>query len=192
MPLSRPPKAVVIGASAGGVEAIKELFTGMPAPRIPILVVVHIPRDRPSSLASLFAGLIQVPVFEAEDKLPLEGGIYFAPADYHLLVDEGPRAALTVDAPVHYSRPSIDLLFESAGEVFGPGLLVMLLTGANADGADGLHAARRAGAHVCVQRPEEAVAPEMPRAALARGPVDDVLSLSALRALLHQALRAGP
>lgn len=116
----------------------------------------------------------------------------FAPPDYHLLVGRGaapPSAAmhavLSVDPPVHYSRPSIDVLFESAADAWGEALLAILLTGANQDGAAGLQAVRRAGGMAMVQDPATALAPCMPASALQAGPVDRVLPLEGIAALLR-------
>ncbi|HSW16574.1 MAG TPA: chemotaxis protein CheB, partial [Ramlibacter sp.] len=139
--------AVVIGASAGGVHALLTLLGCLPAGFEPaVLAVLHVPASQPSGVAELMAGVCALPVREALDKQPIAGGVVvFAPADYHLLVEPGRTLALSVDAPVHYSRPAIDPLFESAAEVFGERLLALVLTGANGDGAEGLLAVRRCG-----------------------------------------------
>jgi two-component system, chemotaxis family, protein-glutamate methylesterase/glutaminase len=178
--------AVVVGTSAGGVEALSVLLPALPAGfRAAVLVVVHLPRERPSLLADIFSPKCALPVREAEDKEPVQPGtIYFAPPDYHLLVDKGPRLALSVDEPVHFSRPSIDVLFESATDVYGKSLMGIILTGANADGAAGLDRVRRAGGITAVQSPESAHAPLMPASALKQGPADFVLSLQQLAELL--------
>jgi two-component system, chemotaxis family, protein-glutamate methylesterase/glutaminase len=178
--------AVVIGASAGGVEALSQLLPALPAGlRASVFVVQHLPRDRSSLLVEIFAPRCAVPLQEAQDKQPVEPGhVYFAPPDYHLLLDAGPRLALSVDAPVHYSRPAIDVLFQSAAELYGPRLLGMVLTGGNQDGAEGLASVRAAGGLAAVQDPADALMPLMPECALARGPADFVLPLRALVALL--------
>jgi two-component system, chemotaxis family, protein-glutamate methylesterase/glutaminase len=125
-----------------------------------------------------------VPVREAQDKEPVEPGtVYFAPPDYHLLVDEGPQLALSADELVHYSRPSIDVLFESAADLYGDRLLGIILTGANDDGASGLAAVHRAGGVTVVQQPETARASLMVESALKQSPVDLVLSLEQLARL---------
>lgn len=182
-------QAVVVGTSAGGVEALSLLLPALPSSlRVPVLVVIHLPRDRPSLLAEVFAPKCAVPVREIEDKEPIApGAVYFAPPDYHLLLDkgsgEGPNAALSMDDPVNYSRPSIDVLFESAAEIFGRGLMAVLLTGANEDGAAGLRTVRRAGGLTLAQSPEEAFAAAMPAAAIAQGSVDHVLPLAGIATL---------
>jgi two-component system chemotaxis response regulator CheB len=152
---------------------------------VPVIVVLHLPRERPSLLADIFRYRCALPTQEAQDKEPLKNGVvYFAPPDYHLLVDEGPSLALSVDDPVFFSRPSIDVLFESAADAFGPRLLGIVLTGGNEDGARGLAAVAREGGVTVVQQPETAQMPQMPEAALAKGPVDFVLPLDQIARLL--------
>ena len=160
-------QAVVIGASAGGIEAVSQLLPALVAgSTAAFLIVIHLPREKPSLLREIFAARCALPVREAEDKTPVEPGtVYLAPPDYHLLVDTGPSLALSVDDPVHYSRPSIDVLFESAADIYGDRLLGIILTGANADGARGLAAVAAAGGLAVVQDPGEALAPALPTAA---------------------------
>jgi len=194
-PLHADADAIVIGTSAGGVEALSVLLPSLPEGlRAAVLVVLHLPRERPSLLVDIFTPKCRLPVREAEDKEPIERGVvYFAPPDYHLLVDSGPRVALSADEPVNFSRPSIDVLFESAADIYGARLIGIILTGASHDGALGLEAVRRAGGVTIVQEPESAQAPTMAESALKRGPVDHVLSLEQiagwLRALDPQASR---
>jgi two-component system chemotaxis response regulator CheB len=187
LPADRVVEAIVIGTSAGGVEALSVLLPALPPDlRVPVLIVLHLPRDRPSRLVEIFVPKCALPVQEAEDKAPAAPGtIYFAPPDYHLLVDAGPSLALSADEPVLFSRPSIDVLFESAAEVYGETLLAIILTGASQDGASGLDAVRRAGGFTIVQRPDTAQAPLMTEAALARGPADVVLPLDGIADLLR-------
>ena len=186
-PVARRIDAVVIGASAGGIEALMSLLPALPAAfAVPVLIVVHLPRQTPSSLVEIFAPKCRLPIEEADDKMPLESGVVvFAPPDYHLLVDRGPALALSADELVNYSRPSIDVLFESAAEFYGERLAGIILTGANADGAAGLAAVGRAGGVTIVQRPEEAYAQAMPAAALASAHPDHVLSLTDIAGLLE-------
>jgi two-component system chemotaxis response regulator CheB len=178
--------AVVIGASAGGVEALSEILPALPASLRPaLLIVLHLPRERPSLLVEIFANRCTLPVREADDKEPVEPGtVYFAPPDYHMLVEKSRQIALSTDELVHYSRPSIDVLFESAADVYADRLLGIILTGANADGAEGLHAVHRAGGVTVVQRPDSAKVPLMVVSALQRNPADFVLSLPEIAALL--------
>jgi two-component system chemotaxis response regulator CheB len=127
-----------------------------------------------------------VPVREVDDKEPIvPGTVYFAPPDYHLLVDRGPALALSTDELVNYSRPAIDVLFESAADFYGQSLGGIILTGANADGAAGLAAVRREGGVTIVQQPDTAASSMMPQAALDTGPVDFVLPLDGIVRLLR-------
>jgi two-component system chemotaxis response regulator CheB len=178
--------AVVIGASAGGVEALSVLIPALPVDaRAAIFVVLHLPRDRPSLLADIFGRKSALKVREAEDKEPVEPGtLYFAPNNYHLLIDEGPQLALSVDDLVHHSRPSIDVLFESAADVYGGRLLGVILTGANEDGARGLAAVHDAGGMTVVQDPATALSPQMVNAALKLRTPDHVLTLEGIAAML--------
>jgi two-component system chemotaxis response regulator CheB len=191
--LARPYEGVVVGASAGGVEALSRLLPALPA-RCPasVFVVLHLPRERPSLLVEVFQPHCVLPVREAQDKEPAAPGtVYVAPPDYHLLVDEGPQIALSTDELVHFSRPSIDVLFESAADVYGPRLLGIVLTGGNADGADGLDAIRRAGGITAVQDPAQAFAPYMIEAALRKGPARHVLPLAGVADLLRSVAAPG-
>lgn len=175
---------VVAGASAGAIEALRVVFAGLAARHPPLAIVVHVPAHTPSLLPSLFTGVSAV---EAEDKQPLEPGtVYFAPPDYHLLVESGGLLSLNADGPVNFSRPSIDVLFESAASAFGPRVVGLLLTGANSDGAEGLAAIHAAGGFTVVQHPDTAAAPAMPQAALRRFTPDRVLDLLGIRDLLAE------
>jgi two-component system, chemotaxis family, protein-glutamate methylesterase/glutaminase len=178
--------AVVIGASAGGVQALSEILPALPASFRPaLLIVLHLPRERPSLLVRIYEKRCALPVREADDKEPVEPGtVYFAPPDYHMLVEKSRQIALSTDEPVHFSRPSIDVLFESAADVYGDRLLGIILTGANADGAAGLHAIHLAGGVTVVQQPDSAMVPLMIVSALQRNPADFVLPLAAIAELL--------
>jgi two-component system, chemotaxis family, protein-glutamate methylesterase/glutaminase len=178
--------AVVIGASAGGVEALSVLLPVLPGDLIPpVFIVLHVPRDRPSLLIDIFRSKCARPVLEAEDKQPIEPGtVYFAPPDYHLLIEADRRIALSADQPVHHSRPSIDVLFQSAIDVYGRRLLGVLLTGANEDGGDGALAIRHGGGITVVQEPETAASPVMPASALKRFAPTCILPIAAIADLL--------
>jgi two-component system chemotaxis response regulator CheB len=180
-------RAVVIGASAGAVEALSAILPALPADyAAPVMIVVHVPPDKGSVLADLFRMKCAITVREAEDKeLASLATVYFAPADYHLLVEDDGRLSLSDDEPVHYSRPSIDVLFESAADAYGPHLIGVVLTGANQDGAKGLAAVARAGGEAIVQNPDEAFARAMPEAALALRPDARVLSLQDIASYLR-------
>lgn len=168
----RPIRAVAIGASAGAVQALLKILPALPADfPVPLLVVVHVPPDRANSLVGLFDRNCALVVKEAEDKeKAVAGGVYFAPSDYHLLVEENGSLALSVDEPVKHSRPAIDVLLETAADAFGPALVGIVMTGANEDGAAGLKAVAHAGGIAIVEDPASAAAPAMPKAALAACP----------------------
>ena len=161
-------QALVIGASAGGVTAILKLMDLLPKDYpIPIVVAQHLPRDSSVMFSSVFGQKRGDQVLEAMDKLPLEANkIYFAPADYHLLIESDFTLSLSQDDPVNYSRPSIDVLFESAAIAFGSTVCGILLTGGNEDGAKGLLEIQKLGGITFVQDPKDAECAAMPNAAL--------------------------
>lgn len=186
---TRTFEAIVIGGSAGAIDALLTILPALPATlRASVIVALHVPRDRPSLLTQVFAPRCALPVHEAQDNEPLEPGtIVFAPPDYHLLLDTGPRLSLSLDAPLHFSRPAIDILFESAADLFGERTLGILLSGANADGAQGLAAIDQAQGLCIVQTPDSASSPTMPRAALSLIPqVPHVLSPAAIAETLNR------
>jgi two-component system chemotaxis response regulator CheB len=169
---AHPVDAIVFGGSAGALEGLMRILPALPAGfRAAVLVVVHLPSDRPSGLTDLFGPRCAVKVEEAIDKQALEPGtVLIAPPDCHLLVERGATVALSVDEPVHYSRPGIDPLFETAAWALGERVLGVVLSGASEDGADGLAAIARAGGLGWVQAPDTAQIALMPMAALARVP----------------------
>lgn len=179
-------QVIAIGASAGGVAALLTLLAALPAGfPLPIVVVLHLPARHESVLAEVFAHRTRLRVREAADKERLEPGtLYFAPPDYHLLLEADASLSLSCEAEVHYSRPSIDVLFDSGAAAFGPRLAAILLTGANEDGADGLARVRAGGGLTVVQDPAEAQVSVMPAAAIARQPPHHVLTLAAIHQLI--------
>ena len=178
--------AVVVGASAGAIQALSRVLPALPADYpIPVLVVVHIPADGSDLLAPLFQAKCRVVVKEAEDKEPiLPGFVYFGPSDYHMLVEADRTVSLSADEPVLYSRPSIDVLFESAADTYGAGLVGVILTGANEDGAAGLRAVAAVGGVALAEDPATAFAPVMPSAALELCAEAQSMSLNAIAAYL--------
>jgi two-component system chemotaxis response regulator CheB len=171
------PQIVVVGMSAGGLRALEVVLGGLPASfPLPIITVQHRSRES-EALSEVIASLVRLPVREAEDKDPVEApGVYLAPPDYHLLLEPG-RFALSTDEAVGYSRPSIDVLFESAADSYGGAVLGVLLSGANHDGSRGLARIRAAGGASIVQDPRTAENGEMPSAAIAIGAADSVLPI---------------
>jgi two-component system, chemotaxis family, protein-glutamate methylesterase/glutaminase len=179
---------VVIGASWGGLKAIEQLLAALPGDfPVPIVIAQH--RDADSEdelLAKLLGRHTELRVADADDKAELvPGTVLLSPPGYHLLVSEE-CVELSVDAPVQFARPSIDVLFDSAAETFGHRVLGVLLTGANSDGAEGLAEIARRGGRTIVQDPDTAERPEMPRAALARLQPDHVLALEDVARLLRE------
>jgi two-component system chemotaxis response regulator CheB len=185
---ANPTEAVVIGASAGALGALSVILPALPAGfRLPLIVVVHVPSDKRSMLAELFQAKCRIPVREAEDKEPINPGtVYFAPSDYHLLVETEKSLSLSSDEPVLFSRPSIDVLFESAADSYGSALIAIILTGANQDGAKGMRAVAEAGGITLVQNPDGAFASAMPEAAIEMCPGARVMSLDAIAAYLQE------
>lgn len=174
-----PPEAVVIGVSAGGLKALSAILPGLPRDYpLPIMICIHLPPGKKSIVAELFDEKCALNVHEAEDKEPiLPGNVYFAPPDYHLMVEPDRRLSLSSDEPVLFSRPSINVLFETAADAYGAGLLGIVLTGANNDGAQGLSTIMLSGGSAVVERPDEAYAAAMPQAAIEACPGALVLSL---------------
>jgi two-component system chemotaxis response regulator CheB len=166
----QPFELIVVGVSAGGLHALSAIFAGLPNDfALPIAVVQHRARES-DALGLVLQESTELRVCEIEDKMPIESGrAYVAPPDYHLLIDHG-HFALSVDAPVTYSRPSIDVLFESAADELGSRLIGVVLTGANRDGARGLRRIVDRGGRALVQDPATAEVDVMPRAAITQVP----------------------
>ena len=172
-------RAVVIGGSAGGMKALAAILPTLPGDfGIPVVIVIHVLESSPGYLASFLDSRCALSVKEAFDKEPLQAGtIYIAPAGYHLLIEDDETLALSVDAPVNFSRPAIDVLFESAADTYGPSLTGVVLTGANSDGSQGLKCIKERGGLTIVQDPADAETRFMPEAALQTSAVDHILSL---------------
>jgi len=178
---------ICIGASWGGLDAVGRLLADLPeAVDVPLVLAQHRHKASPAvGLAELLHLRIKRPVLDAEDKMVIERGkVYIAPADYHLLVERG-SFALSVDERVQYARPSIDVLFESAAYAYGPGVIGIILTGANEDGAAGLAAVKKRGGVALVQDPREAERRTMPDAAIAATAADAVLPLEEIGSFLY-------
>lgn len=182
----RTVEAVVIGASAGGVGALLQLLPGLPADYgRAVVALLHLPEFRQSHLAEVFQQRMAMPVREAADKEAVSSGtLYFAGSGYHLSVEMDRSFSLSCEAPLHFARPAIDYLMESAADAYGPALLGILLTGANHDGAAGMAAIARAGGLTVVQDPEQAEVASMPREAIRLHQPDLVLPLDAIQTLL--------
>lgn len=181
------PRIVAIGASAGGLDALKIVLGGLP-PGYPCAVVALLhssPRYGGSQLDLLLQRCCALPVSEAQPRQAARpGAVYVAPAGYHLLLERDLRFALSVDEKVSYARPSIDVLFDCVADACGAAAVGVILTGANDDGAAGLAAIRARGGLALVQDPDEAQAPQMPRAAIRLAGADGILTLGGLAARL--------
>jgi two-component system chemotaxis response regulator CheB len=178
---------IVIGASLGGLRALGTVLSGLPLTfRPPIAVVLHRAKDTPDLLASIIQARTTLKIIEVSDKDPIEEGcVYLAPADYHLMVDRG-HFSLSIDSPVNYARPSIDVLFESAADIFGNSLTAVVLTGSSADGAAGAEAIAARGGEVIVQEPASAEGSVMPSSTLNRVPKARILVLSEIASKLAE------
>ncbi|GFM34681.1 chemotaxis protein CheB [Desulfovibrio subterraneus] len=172
-------EAVVIGVSAGGLAALEAVLSALgDSFSLPILIVQHISPDSESYLPYHFTPRCSLTVKEADDKEDIAPRtVYFAPPDYHMMVELDRTISLSVESRVNFSRPSVDVLFETAAEAYGEGLIGVILTGANNDGAAGLAKIKQLGGLAIVQTPETAQADAMPRAALEATHADHLLDL---------------
>jgi two-component system, chemotaxis family, protein-glutamate methylesterase/glutaminase len=180
---------VVVGVSAGGLEALKLLLGGLSADfPLPVVIVQHRGNNSDTLLAGILSKWSGLPVSEAEDKEPpLAGHAYLAPANYHLLIETDGCFSLTIDDPELFSRPSINALFLTAADFWGSRLIAVVLTGANGDGSLGAQRVKAMGGRVLVQDPLEAEYPVMPSAAIAAigvGSVDFIAPLSEIPGIL--------
>ena len=181
---------VVVGTSWGGLAALRELVSCLPGDlSIPVVLVQHRHKQSDHTLWTLLQDRTELPVCEVEDKTPIERGkVFVAPPDYHLLV-ELDSFVLSVDDPIRYARPSIDVTFSSAADTFGAGTIGVVLTGANADGAEGLRRIAERGGLALVQEPATAESPTMPAAALKAVPAARVMTVGAMGALIGELSR---
>lgn len=182
MAQNRLNELIVIGGSTGSLDVLLNVLPALtPAFSPTIVIVLHRKNSADSTLVSLLASKTRIPVREVDDKEPLlPGFIYLAPADYHLLIEKDLTFSLDDSEKVNYSRPSLDVTFESAADVCGASLVGVLLSGANADGTNGLIAIRKAGGIVVVQKPETAQAAFMPQQAILNASIDYVLDVPEL------------
>lgn len=171
-------KAIVIGGSAGSFSVVKKILSGLsPHCRLPLFFCLHRLKECRNGLIESLVQDSSIPLSEPEDKESiLPGRAYFAPANYHMLIEPARRFALSIDDLVHFSRPSIDLTFESAGIAYRGRLVVVLLSGANKDGGIGMLRASQNGATTLVQDPDEALVSTMPSYALELHTPDYVMS----------------
>lgn len=185
-----PFKVVVVGGSAGSLEVILNMIRAIPArPNAVFIFIIHRKNDKDSNLESLFSYKTELPVREVEDKDPiLPNHMYIAPPDYHLLIETEDNFSLDSSEKIHFSRPSIDVTFESVAEAFGPRVVGILLSGANADGAQGLLRIKQRGGLAIVQDPEDSEIGFMPQQAINIGAHDKVLNINNLIAFIKSNL----
>ena len=182
-----PDRVVLIGGSTGSIEVLLHLLPAL-RPPIPfvLIIVLHRKNFADSTLVNLLSLKTSLPLREIDDKDELRPGhIYLAPADYHVLLERDGTFSLDDSEKVNYSRPALDVTFESAADVYGPALVGILLSGANADGTAGLRAIKKAGGITVVQRPETALVAYMPQQAILRAPVDFVFDNQEITAFLN-------
>jgi two-component system chemotaxis response regulator CheB len=182
----KPYKAIVIGTSHGGMAALTRLLPGLPQDySIPVIIVQHVHPSQGESLTKYYDERCALAVKEADEKESIQSGhIYFAPPNYHLLIEKDKIFSLSIDDKVNYARPSIDVLFESAADTYSSDLVGIILTGANNDGAHGLDKIKQKGGLTIVQDPQTAESSSMPQAAIDVVEADYVMSLEEIKNLL--------
>lgn len=168
---------LVIGGSAGSLEVVLQVVSRLAKLHVPIVLVMHRKNTNDNLLADLLSGKTTSKVHEIEDKEHIQNNcIYLAPPDYHVLFEKNNTCSLDASEKVNYSRPSIDIAFESAALVYGATLVCILLSGANADGIEGLKKVKKRGGMLVVQNPKTAIVPYMPQQAILNTPVDVIIN----------------
>ncbi len=172
-------EAIVIGVSAGGMKALNTILRRLPSDfALSIIIVQHVHPDSDAFTVKFLNDRCSLTVKQADEKeLILPGVIYIAPPNYHLLVEEDKTFSLSTDKHIYYARPSIDVLFETAADVFNEKLIGIILTGANEDGSQGLRKIKESGGLTIVQDPDTAEVDTMPKAAIASTKIDYILPL---------------
>jgi two-component system chemotaxis response regulator CheB len=190
----REYRAVVIGTSSGGLNALKAILPALPADfGVPIVIVQHIGPSSDSYWISLLDSMCRLHVKEVDEKESIEPGcVYVAPPNYHVLIERNGTLSLSIDERINYARPSIDVLFETAAAVYGNALIGIILTGANNDGTRGMSAIRHSGGLTVAQDPESAEAGYMPAAVIDAMQVDHILPLDEIAELLKRAVGTRP
>jgi two-component system chemotaxis response regulator CheB len=179
-------QAVVIGASAGGTTALQKILPFLPANfRLPVVIVQHLHPLQDGAAIIHYSGGSALVIKDADEKeLIRPGFVYFAPPNYHLLIEDDHTFSLSVDTKVHFTRPAIDVLFESAADTYGAGLIGIILSGANQDGAAGLLRIKQLGGLTIVQKPQDAEASYMPKTAVDAVDPDYILTAGEICKLL--------
>lgn len=186
--LNKGCEVLVIGGSAGSIDALLQLFPALPGSlSFAMIIVLHRKNTADSTLTEILAARTRLPVNEVDDKDPvLPGHIYLAPADYHLLIEQTSLFSLDDSEKVNYSRPSLDVTFESAADIYGPSLVGVLLSGANSDGTQGLAAIKKAGGIIIAQKPESAKVAYMPQQAILNTDIDFVFDMPELASFIQR------
>jgi len=182
-------KVILIGGSAGSLDVVMQLLPTLrpDLSHIAIILILHRKSATENLLANLLSTRTSLPLAEAEEKQPIKGGhIYIAPADYHLLIERDQTFSLDDSEKINYSRPSIDVTFESAADIFGPDAIGILLSGANADGVEGLLAIKEKGGTIVVQDPDSAEVPYMPQIAIMRTHPDRIMDKGEMAEYINQ------
>lgn len=189
--MTSPEKLIVIGGSSGSLEVLMNMLPLVDKRlRVPVIIVLHRNNQSDNGLVELFASKTDLIVKEADEKDILQPGtIYIAPPDYHLLIEQDKTLSLDASAKVNFSRPSIDVTFSSAADVFGKGLTTILLSGANADGADAMIHVKQCGGKLIVQDPGEALVGYMPRQAIEQNDVDLILKTEEIGNWINEEFR---
>lgn len=180
--------AIVMGTSSGGMNALKAILPALPVNfSLPVIIVQHIGNSSENYWIEHLNNSCNLRVKEADEKEKIESGnIYIAPPNYHLMVEEDETLSLSIDKQVNYARPSIDVLFESAADVYQQKLIGIILTGSNSDGALGMKKIKTLGGLTIAENPETAHSPYMPSAAIAITEIDYILSLNEIPELLQK------
>ena len=181
---------IVIGTSAGGIDALKKVFASFRnTHEVAIVIILHVSPSSKSYLSNIVARLVDIDVFEIEDKMKIKrGAVFIAPPNYHVLIEKDGTFTLTTSEKVCFARPSIDVTFEAIADAFGESAIGVLLTGANHDGGQGLKQIKVAGGYTVVQNPTTAVSREMPEYAIKHANVDEIIRLEDIGRRLDEIL----
>jgi len=181
----RKYEAIVLGTSAGGLQTLSAILKDLPAEfSLPIIVVQHRSKDQRNLLEEILQYRCKIQIKQADEKEKIKRGVYIAPADYHLLIESDKTFSLSSDEQVKYSRPSIDVLFESAATVYNDKLVGIILSGASSDGSEGISAIKKSGGFTIAQTPEEALYSLMPKASIETKNIDQIMNLSEIKNFL--------
>lgn len=186
MSTTKKYEAIVIGVSSGGMKAMKTILPALPQPfLLPIIIVQHISPHSDSTWINILNKECSIAVKEADEKEEIVSNtIYFAPPNYHLLIERDKTFSLSIDERVNYARPSIDVLFESASDAYKDNLIGIILTGSNHDGSEGLKKIKMYGGLAIVEDPNTAESAYMPSSAIERTSIDYILPLNGIIKLL--------